>query len=298
MPPQPPTLPANSPWKAVWDKESEDYYFWNTSTQETSWDNPHEEDGAQPDSPPAKGSSTATERSAEKSKLERSPAQPSVESKTGEDDVTQDTTRQQQQPAAEQSENTAGYDYSQDQAAYAAYYQQYYAYYGAIQPPTDVAGPSTAITAGYGYDYSTAAMGSAVPTAQSSAQATANDDTAIGRSGQYTAESLADGYKDYSVAGYFNPRTGRFESQSVVGMYAAGDLAAAQELRSHADSKNYRQMNQYFDYKSWVEQRNSAEYLQEEQARKNKKPTKKDIQQFKQHKKERVKAKRRWLFED
>lgn len=42
--PEAPQLPADGPWRAVWDEGSNDYYFWNMQTNETSWDNPVDAD--------------------------------------------------------------------------------------------------------------------------------------------------------------------------------------------------------------------------------------------------------------
>jgi hypothetical protein len=128
-------------------------------------------------------------------------------------------------------------------------------------------------------------------------------------------QQLQDGYTDYQVSGFFNPRTGRFESrqqqqqhqqqqqqpgdqQNIPGATADLPTFSGNEVRSYVDSKQYRHMNMYFDYKSWVESRNSAEYEQQEAARKARKPTKKEIEEFKKQKKERQKTKRRWLFKD
>lgn len=36
----PPKLSKDSPWCPVYDPESKSYYFWNTETQETTWDHP------------------------------------------------------------------------------------------------------------------------------------------------------------------------------------------------------------------------------------------------------------------
>ncbi|KAL6604209.1 hypothetical protein U3516DRAFT_668431 [Neocallimastix sp. 'constans'] len=38
----PPKMPEDTVWEACWDENSKNYYFWNTETDEVTWDNPFE----------------------------------------------------------------------------------------------------------------------------------------------------------------------------------------------------------------------------------------------------------------
>lgn len=41
-PPPPPKMPEDTVWEACWDENSKNYYYWNTETDEVTWDNPFE----------------------------------------------------------------------------------------------------------------------------------------------------------------------------------------------------------------------------------------------------------------
>lgn len=40
---RPPVPEVQAPWQAVWNDEERNYYYWNSETNETSWDPPEAE---------------------------------------------------------------------------------------------------------------------------------------------------------------------------------------------------------------------------------------------------------------
>ncbi|KAI8803353.1 hypothetical protein BJ742DRAFT_502911 [Cladochytrium replicatum] len=238
------TATSDPLWEKCWDEESKSHYWWNTQTDETTWVDPTAIDFSR-------------KRKIELIELNNNDDEENAEKKAKSD-------KEESNGTATSSSSYDASGYPSQFGSYEAYYQWYASYYGT--PPAygaegyvgDSASTSTPALPG------DVLPAGAVPlNPYVSAVAPTGDQT--------LAEKL--GYEDYSVKGFFNPRTGKFQN-----VYR--DARFNPEEHFNQFNKAERQMSFYFDYSAYQDQR-MADRAQAA-AEKPKKLTKKQVEMFKE----------------
>ncbi|KAJ3032481.1 hypothetical protein HDV00_007446 [Rhizophlyctis rosea] len=286
-PPAASTTPPTD-WQSCWDSASQAWYWWNTVTGETSWDDPSDPGFEEKRAKSVTNSQEATEQTGTED-----PKQPSPSS-----EASQPTDKPVEKSATDASESSTNPDYYNS----ADYYNWYYSYYGQQQPPQ----PPPQATSEFDQLLDTIdgsvkkkldeIAPAPVRTAHSSAQDVIPDWVGEGSAQESLPATTSKpvgastpgkvDYSDYTVSGSFDVRTGRFRNTSDP-RFAAPDLYFDQA------SKAARQMNFYFNYDQYQEER-AAERMAMEAGggpiRKEKKLTKKELEFYKQRKKEKKMA--------
>lgn len=129
------------------------------------------------------------------------------------------------------------------------------------------------------------------------------NDTIIPTTAQEVASEEQHQYQDYTVSGFFNARSNKFEAKP----------EEHNPIAMGSSAKTKRQMHHYFDYDSWAEQRgrelaaaaasSSSSSSSQPQAQgggivKKQKPSKKEMEKYRRKKQEDKKRKNKWLHED
>lgn len=265
-----------SDWQAIWDDNVQAYYYWNTVTNETTWEIP--------------SSISYTEGS-----YYQCP--------------TNDSTISADQAA------TATEEYYRYYYAQYGYYPEGY-YYGYDTASTDVTAPAEppnpleSILDKIDTEVKSKLDGtsSSLPSSSSISQHNENNEQSQEQEQQESSTSDTSAYyqysqgtedsdynsflaqhgnegADYTISARFNSRTGKFQR----------DPTLTPEKFS-SDAKAIRQMSYFFDYESFAEQR-SKRNKESSESKSNKKLNRKDIELFKQKKKERKEMKKKaWLM--
>ncbi|CAG8541794.1 10358_t:CDS:1 [Acaulospora colombiana] len=272
-----PSETSNLTWQAVWSNEAQTYYYWNTVTNETKWEIPQEMYTA--------GSLY--------------------------DGSTNNSIASTDQAVNATTATADGAEYTQQE-----YYQYYYAQYGyypegyyygydpatytsTTQTPAEPPNPlesildriDTEVKSKLDGEPSTSSQQNASSTQQESSTtvtSTYDQDTKVEDSEYYSfLAQHGDGGEEYKVTARFNARTGKFQR----------DPTLTPEKFS-ADSKAIRQMSYFFDYDKFAEQRSKKTKLDDSsEVKENKRLNKKDIEFFKQKKKEKKEMKKKaWLM--
>ncbi|KAI8820789.1 uncharacterized protein EV422DRAFT_63453 [Fimicolochytrium jonesii] len=279
---QPTSTPPASPWQPIYDESTQLYYWWNTVTNETSWDDPKEvlenvkgESGGEAvDS--EEGESREENNAAKEDTVtvpEGSEGEALVE---GTDSPPSRTPKGEPKPEPTapsiDSTNPLPADATRTEAsqtAHADYYnsEEYYNwYYSTYQPQ---AAGTVAGVAGAPSDAQPSYGGYGISTAYGTKPGVIGVDS------------------DYTVTGAFNPRTGRFQNPDRDERFAAPDQYFNQ------NTKAARQMSFYFDYDKYQEERAAKRMAEmseeggEGGGKRQKKLTKKELEMFKQKKKEK-----------
>ncbi|KND03789.1 uncharacterized protein SPPG_01245 [Spizellomyces punctatus DAOM BR117] len=280
-PPLPPN-PAKSQWQSCWDETSQLYYWWNTATNETTWEDPNQISSvAKPKHEADQNNHVENVEAIEDEIAVKPPdSQEPVEgtSAAEEEETSTETSKDKSVETSEESQSpidqgTASNDYYNSEEYYNWYYSQYLpqSSISSSNSPDNTSPPDSKLRAG----------------GDSSNTSTDPSGTSYLMQTEHGAKSNVIGkidYSDYTVTGAFNSRTGRFQNIDRDPRYAAPDQYFDQS------SKAIRQMNFFFDYDKFQEERAAkrlAEMDGEGQVRKQQKLTKKDIEFYKQRKKEK-----------
>ena len=271
-----------SGWSAVWDDNAQAYYYWNTITNETTWENPNN---------------------------------------INNNDLTAQISNSEYTEYTEQ-------DYHQYYYSQYGYYPE--AYHYGYDNSTLAASSGTATTAMATTEPPTNPLDSLLDKIDKEVKSKLDGDSSKTKSSSSTSDSqyndqqeqtssadfdqyqtktndpdyqsfLAehggnDGGADYKFTARFNARTGKFQRDPTLN-----------PEKFSADAKAIRQMSYFFDYDQFAESRGSAaankrlssEASLDDSIRSHKKLNKKDIEMFKQKKKEKKEMKKKsWLLSD
>ncbi|KAI8806158.1 hypothetical protein BJ742DRAFT_370979 [Cladochytrium replicatum] len=233
---------ADSVWEKCWDEQSKSHYWWNTETDETTWVDP-----------------TATDFT-RKRKIEL------IELNNDEDENTEKRAKSDEGETNGRA-SASSYDesgYPSQFGSYEAYYQWYASYY--VSPPNYGA---EGYTGNVSATSTPALPGDVLPAGAVPLNPYVS---ALAPTGDQTLTEKF-GYEDYSVKGFFNPRTGKYQN-----VYR--DARYNPEEHFNQFNKAERQMSFYFDYSAYQDQR-MADRAQAA-AEKPKKLTKKQVEMFKE----------------
>lgn len=112
-------------------------------------------------------------------------------------------------------------------------------------------------------------------------------------------------FETYSAVGQFNVKTGAF--QGVASGAGGGAMGMSRKQRRAQQTSDVKDINKYFNYHAWVEERNAEDASASASASATggpvrgkgpARPSRDDLAKFKAKKEERKKQKQRWLFED
>ncbi|CAG8573013.1 624_t:CDS:1 [Acaulospora morrowiae] len=260
-----------STWQAVWSNEAQTYYYWNTVTNETKWEVPQEMytlyDGSM-----NSNSIVSTDQAAS---------------------------------AVDGAEYTQEY-YQYYYAQYGYYPEGYYygydpATYTSTETPSEPPNPLESILDKIDNEVKSKLDGNSSSSSTSQKNTSTQQETSTTSSSTYDQDTHVEDSEyysflaqhgesgdDYKVTARFNARTGKFQR----------DPTLTPEKFS-ADSKAIRQMSYFFDYDKFAEQRSKKTKLDDSsgEIKENKKLNKKDIEFFKQKKKEKKEMKKKaWLM--
>ncbi|KAJ3117010.1 hypothetical protein HDU96_008181 [Phlyctochytrium bullatum] len=261
-------------WQAVFDDASKSWYWWNTKTNETTWDDPT---GGE-----SKEAAAGTSAEASKAKEDGKTDAPAAEKKAGEADGAQAATN----PAQAGDPTSADYYNSQE------YYNWYYSQMGAAAPSASDAAPGTSgtepgeitetPTSAAPADASGSNMNAAAAYAAYAASYAAAASSMLPAlvASQYMQQvtPAAESFKpdDIHLVATFNAKTGKFQADRT-----GSDSYFA------PNAKAERQMAHFFDIDRYQEERNLMKLQQQLMPEGKKKLTKKDIDRFKKKNKEK-----------
>ncbi|ORX47083.1 hypothetical protein BCR36DRAFT_405438 [Piromyces finnis] len=356
-PPPPLKMPENSVWEACWDENTKNYYYWNTETDEVTWDNPFEgnEDKVETKNNEKKSDDASPQDLAsgdedyeievegyEEALKEQQQKQQEEEKETENDNNNNTTTTTTTTTLATTTtidpstsvytnptdpnyyygyDATSGYDYSQ----YASYYDQYnYAAY-----PTDYSAPADKDTLSNfdsllnKIDDAKEKFGDLSGPDKDKKEGGEKDNTDKESDTGVTASTTATNYyenywnyppqqyvyppqetssstttpgqfQEYSVSGYFNKRTGRFQQNT-------SDIMINTKDYFTPESKGERQMQYYFNPEAYQQHYNTIHQSRGGEGDNNKsgkrKLSRKEIEHFKKMKKQKRddKLKRKYM---
>ncbi|KAJ3105634.1 hypothetical protein HDU97_007841 [Phlyctochytrium planicorne] len=242
---------GSSEWQAVYDENSQAWYWWNTVSGETTWEDPNgiakEEAG--------KGQ-VEEEEGEEESNDEK---------EEGEAEESKDT---KEDGKGEQSTTAAADYYSSE-----AYYNWYYSQMGMTQQAADGTA-AVAPAAPAGANAAAAAAAAAYSTYQAY-NALSMPAIALGNQNQPSTAGFF-GPGDISMSATFNAKTGKFQPDRSGG-----------ESYFNPSAKAERQMAHFFDIDRYQEERNLMKLQEAMMPQGKKKLTKKDIDKFKKKNKEK-----------
>jgi hypothetical protein len=102
-----------------------------------------------------------------------------------------------------------------------------------------------------------------------------------------TTTTVPSEYQEYIAQGHFNKKTGKFTS----------DTSEFNPRNGTESAKYTRTVSEHFDYNTWANNR-GEEGQMEERRKGPQNLTRRQLDYFKQKKKEKLKKKRSWLFDD
>ncbi|KAJ3187856.1 hypothetical protein HDU85_006249 [Gaertneriomyces sp. JEL0708] len=286
-----------SPWQACFDESSQLWYWWNTSTNETTWDDPTKPKDSSDE--PADADSQRALRTEEEEE-QQAPSDEEVDavkplpSRSVKPGNAPPVPLDDRPPTSERDEikeedhvTTAeqGKETSADEKDDAAVGKETE---GEPAPATPAGEGVTADSYAdfynskeyYDWYYSQYDNASSSAATESAKAATAPPPQWMQPQPPVTGRV---DYSDYTVTGGFNPRTGRFQNIDRDPRFAAPEQYFDQY------SKSARQMNFFFDYEKYQEERAAKRLaeMQEGGPKKQPKLTKKDIEHYKQKKKQK-----------
>ncbi|TPX63375.1 hypothetical protein SpCBS45565_g06667 [Spizellomyces sp. 'palustris'] len=304
-PPRLPPNPAKSLWQSCWDEASQLYYWWNTATNETTWEDPNQISSiAKPKLETDQNNLVENVEAIEDERTVKPPdSEQPVEGTSGAEgkETSTETSKDNSVETNEESQSIvdqgpASNDYYNSEEYYNWYYSQYLpqSSISSSHPPDSTLPAHSQLRAGGDSSNTSTDTSGTSYLMQTEHGAKSNVIGKIDYSGQLLYETLLSSlhrltififawFPDYTVTGAFNSRTGRFQNIDRDPRYAAPDQYFDQS------SKAIRQMNFFFDYDKFQEERAAnriAEMDDESQVRKQK-LTKKDIEFYKQRKKEK-----------
>ncbi|KAJ3050434.1 hypothetical protein HK097_008612 [Rhizophlyctis rosea] len=271
--------PAPGNWQSVWDEVSQAWYWWDPTTNEVTWDDPSDPAFAEKQKQAA--SKSGADNDGSQSKVDSSPASPFEKSTT---------------IKSATSASATTIDPTTDYYNSAEYYDWYYSQYAQQQTDTTPQQPVSELDRLLD-TIDTTVKQTLDKTAPPRTKRAAEESLSHDREPSQNKSNLDDlppapaqptktpvDYSDYTMTASFDRRTGRFRPLS--------DPRFA-DPRSHFDqaSKAARQCNFFFDYEGYQQERAAKRMALEAEGgdggKKEKKLTKKELEFYKNRKKEK-----------